>query len=689
MSSGVRYGRWAALSIAVLLAACGEGSEDETADVAAAADARAANVAPSISGVPATAIAPGASYTFAPTATDGDGDALKFGISSMPAWASFDTASGRLAGTPRTADVGTYRNIRIWVSDGDEESVLPAFDVVVDSAAPANRAPAISGTPEMSATVGSAYSFTPTASDADGNELTFTIRNRPVWATFNTSTGRLQGTPQAVHEGTFANIAITVSDGQETATLPAFTIVVTPSATNSAPVISGTPPTSVEAGESYSFTPTASDTNGDVLVFSASGVPSWAGLDSQTGRIAGTPPSSLTGTTADIVIRVSDGKATATLPAFRITVKAPTANDAPTIGGTPSRSATEGTQYVFQPTAADADGDTLTFTIANRPTWATFNSNTGRLQGTPGASHVRSYDNIVISVSDGKASTSLPAFSIAVEGANEAPTITGTPATTATVGTQYSFTPSANDEDGDTLTFSITNKPVWATFNASNGRLSGTPAAGNVGTVSNIVIRVSDGKKSAQLAAFSIAVSGAANKAPTISGTPSTTVTTGAAYSFQPTANDGDGDTLTFSIDNKPSWASFDSATGRLHGTPDAGDVGTTTGIVIRVTDGDESKALAAFSITVQAFATGSATLTWSPPTQNTDGSALMNLAGYKIYWGSSAGTYTRSVTLNNPGLSSYVVTNLSAGTYYFVATALNSDGVESAFSGAASKTIR
>src|SRR5690606_10315056 len=143
-------------------------------------------------------------------------------------------------------------------------------------------------------------------------------------------------------------------------------------------------------------------------------------------------------------------------------------------------------------------------------------------------------------------------FSITVEALNSPPTITGTPPTTATVGTQYSFTPTANDPDGDTLTFSIENPPSWATFSTTTGRLSGTPSASNVGTFSNIRISVSDGQASAPLAASSIVVSEPPNRAPTITGTPPTVVTPGTPYSFTPTANDADGDELTFSIVNAP-----------------------------------------------------------------------------------------------------------------------------------------
>jgi hypothetical protein len=146
---------------------------------------------------------------------------------------------------------------------------------------------------------------------------------------------------------------------------------------------------------------------------------------------------------------------------------------------------------------------------------------------------------------------------------------------------------------------------------------------------------------------------------------------------------------LSFSIANLPSWASFDPTTGRLSGTPGAQHVGTTNGIVISVSDGEASASLPAFALTVQAVATGSATLSWTPPTQNSDGSALTNLAGYRVYWGVQQGTYPNSVTLNNPGLTSYVVENLGPGTYFFVATALNTLGAESTFSGVASKTIQ
>jgi hypothetical protein len=270
---------------------------------------------------------------------------------------------------------------------------------------------------------------------------------------------------------------------------------------------------------------------------------------------------------------------------------------------------------------------------------------------------------------------------------NQAPTIGGTPSGMATVGQFYAFVPAASDPEGASLSFNIANKPPWAAFNASTGRLSGTPAASDAGVHVDISITVSDGKLTAALAPFAIEV-GAANRAPTIGGTPTTAVREGQAYDFRPTAFDADGDALSFTIANRPSWATFYPQTGRLSGTPPSGSVGTYRDIIIRVTDGVLVATLPAYSITVQQVALGSATLSWSAPTLREDGSPLVNLAGYRIRYGNSPGNYSNQLAIGNPGITSCVIENLSPGTYYFVATAYDSAGVESGSSAVVSKTI-
>ena len=146
------------------------------------------------------------------------------------------------------------------------------------------------------------------------------------------------------------------------------------------------------------------------------------------------------------------------------------------------------------------------------------------------------------------------------------------------------------------------------------------------------------------------------------------------------------GATLAFSIQNRPSWATFSTTTGRLSGTPSA--AGTTSNIVISVSDGTTSVSLPAFSITANSVTLGSATLSWVAPTQNTDGTALTNLAGYRIAYGTSASALNQTIELSNPSLTTYVVDDLAPGTWYFAVKAYTSAGAESALSNVASKTI-
>jgi pectate lyase len=101
---------------------------------------------------------------------------------------------------------------------------------------------------------------------------------------------------------------------------------------------------------------------------------------------------------------------------------------------------------------------------------------------------------------------------------NAAPVISGSPATTATVGSPYSFTPTAGDDDGDSLTFEIEHKPEWADFDTATGELSATPGFGDDGTYADIVISVTDGTATASLSPFTIAVEAEGGEPPPSGG---------------------------------------------------------------------------------------------------------------------------------------------------------------------------
>jgi len=489
---------------------------------------------------------------------------------------------------------------------GEISTYQKAFTIAVNDV---NDGPSISGAPTATVLEDTVYSFIPAAADEDlvhGDILTFSVVNLPAWASFDPATGAVSGTPSNADVGTTAGIEITVTDGEASASLAAFDLEVVN--VNDAPVISGTPATAVLEDTAYSFTPVAADADipyGDSLTFSVVNLPAWASFDPVTGAVSGTPSNADVGTITGIEIAVTDGEASASLAAFDLEVV--NVNDAPVISGTPAAAVLEDTAYSFTPAAADSDqpyGDSLTFSVANQPSWADFDPATGALSGTPTNADVGTTSGIVITVTDGIASASLVEFNLEVVNVNDSPSISGIPANLVDEDIPYSFIPTVGDDDlvhGDVLTFSVVNQPAWADFDPATGVLSGTPANADVGTTSGIVITVSDGSVSASLAAFDLEVVNV-NDAPRISGIPASLVDEDNPYSFIPMVGDDDlvyGDVLTFSVDNLPAWADFDLNTGVLSGTPTNADVGTTSGIVIAVTDGNASASLAAFDLEV------------------------------------------------------------------------------------------
>jgi hypothetical protein len=99
-------------------------------------------------------------------------------------------------------------------------------------------------------------------------------------------------------------------------------------------------------------------------------------------------------------------------------------------------------------------------------------------------------------------------------------------------------------------------------------------------------------------------------------------------------------------------------------------------------------QAAALSQATVTAPTTGSAILTWQPPTLNSDGTPLTDLTAFKVYWGTTQGSYSRSTTIANAAARTYTVSGLASGTWFFVVTALNAQGLESPYSNVWSKTV-
>ena len=319
----------------------------------------------------------------------------------------------------------------------------------------------------------------------------------------------LGGTPNSVVATNLDNtnqVDLVVANGNTSSVDVLLSVPITNSPTANAGSLSVTEDTVANG------TLTGADLDGALLRFALDGAnPPGSGVvvitNEATGAYSYTPNTNVNGGDS-FGFTVDDGTGVSAPATITVTIAA--VNDAPTISGTPGTSVNQDVAYSFTPTANDPDvGDTLTFSITNRPTWATFSTTTGALTGTPTNANVGMTTGIVISVSDGIATpVALPAFNLTVANVNDAPTISGTPGTSVNQDVAYSFTPTASDPDvGDTLAFSITNQPTWATFSTTTGALTGTPTVADVGTTTGVVISVSDGIAApVALSAFNLTV---------------------------------------------------------------------------------------------------------------------------------------------------------------------------------------
>ena len=167
-----------------------------------------------------------------------------------------------------------------------------------------------------------------------------------------------------------------------------------------------------------------------------------------------------------------------------------------------------------------------------------------------------------------------------------------------------------------------------------------------------------------------------------LSGTPADSAAAGIKYTFQPTVSQSTA-AVTFSIAGQPSWATFDSTTGQLSGTPTSGEVGTSASVTITANDGGNTASIGPFTIRVTTAegSAGSATVSWAPPSEDM-------AVGYYIYYGTSADALTQIASVAGGDTTTYVIGNLAPGTYYFSVSSFTSEGIVSAPSEVASATI-
>jgi hypothetical protein len=440
---------------------------------------------------------------------------------------------------------------------------------------------------------GALLAFVISASDPDGDTLSFSTSALPSGAQFDISTGAFSWAPGMNQSGIYS-VVFSVSDGQ---TSSSETISITVVNVNQPPVLESVGAKSINEGQELAFTILATDADDDALTYGASNLPDGATFNPATRQFIWTPNYSGSDNIRifSLTFRVSDGSAEDT---ELVTINVNPVNRPPVLEPIGTQGLVVGDNFNLIINAMDPDvdlGQHLTYSAVNVPSGAVFAPSTRSFSWLPGNLQVGTH-NVTFVVSDGRLQDS-EIVPFTVVRANEPPVLAAIGAQSVHENDLLQFTVAATTES-ENFIFSATELPAGASFDAASRTFSWTPNYSQAGSFT-VTFAVTDGSETdSEEVAITVYNS---NRPPVISGTPDPTANVDEAYVFTPTASDPDGDDLAYSVSGLPFWANFNSQTGVLSGTPISKDVGISANIVITVDDGSMTTSLPAFSIEIVA----------------------------------------------------------------------------------------
>ena len=565
------------------------GNESTYSNIVHSPVVTANNTPPVLATIGNKTVLEGATLSFTVSATDADGDSITYSVQGLPDGAGFNSSTGLFTWTPDLTQSNIY-TVTFSASDGtdsDSESIQITVTNLVT-----NHPPTLESIGNKGVNEGETQYVPIVASDPDGDTLNYSFSGMPVGAVFDSQTKTFSWSTTYDQAGVYP-ITVTVSDGELTAS-QAFSITV--SDVNRPPVLNPIGTKTVSENSLLSFTIAGSDPDNDALSYRAEDLPSGATFNPVTRAFNWTPDYGETSNTRvyPVTFIVDDGAAE---DSEVVTINVTNVNRPPVLGTIGAQSLTEGDSYSLTIQATDPDNDPLTFSATNLPSGAVFVPEARALNWIPDNNQAGSY-SVTFNVSDGTDSVSETVV-LTVNNGNEAPVLDAIGSQTIAEGAPLEFVITASDPNGDNLTYSASSLPAGATFDAELQRFSWAPNYLQAGSF-HITFSVTDGTYS-DSEQVDVTVTNT-NRPPIISGTASGSVMATTSYSFTPVASDPDDESLTFSISNKPSWATFNSESGKLSGVPGDGDIGSYPNIAISVSDGHETQALAPFSIDVVAY---------------------------------------------------------------------------------------
>ncbi len=426
------------------------------------------NQAPFLFEIPDRTIHLGETVSFSHKGWDPDGTAT-LSVLNSPTGATYTNTSGTsgktFSWTPTQDQVGTH-TIRFEASDGELVDYQDVVITVLSNSS--NQSPVLAPIGNKTVNENSTLTFTITASDAEGDTLSYSASNLPSGATFNTATKTFSWSPSYTQAGTYSGLRFTVSDGTST---DYEDITITVNNINRAPVLASIGAKSVNENSNLSFVISASDADNDSLSYSASNLPSGATFNTSTKVFSWTPLYTQAGTYNGVRFSVSDGTST---DYEDITITVNNIPVAPVLAGIGNKTGDENKVLSFAVSASDADSPSLSYSASNLPSGATFNTSTKVFSWTPLYTQAGTYNGVRFSVSDGTL-TDYEDITITIRNSNRSPVFDAITDKSVKENETLAFTVSATDPDGENLSYSVVHAPSGATFNASTRTFSWKP----------------------------------------------------------------------------------------------------------------------------------------------------------------------------------------------------------------------
>lgn len=410
---------------------------------------------------------------------------------------SFDSYSNYLfVGLSAYKAVGNY-TIVSTVTAASGQTATDTLTLQVLPIIPPNTPPIITSTPVTQVNETQAYSYQVTATDADNDPLTYSLTQAPSWLSMD-SLGLIYGIAPNVSSDYQYVATVNVSDGKSFV-LQTFPITVKD--TNQAG--DTTPPLVTVISPQNNQVFTSSNVLLSIITDESSST-AWYSIDGSTNTsLIKNSPTSFSGTVSltdgshSVVFYAQDlagNKGRSDTVSFAVNTTIPPSNNPPVISSAPVTQVSEGQVYNYQVIATDTDGDALTYSLAQAPTWLSVDPSTGLISGTAPIVSVDSSYPIVLQVSDGKdvVSQSYTLTVINIVPGNNLPVITSSPSTQVDENQLYTYQVTATDVDNDPLTYSLTQAPSWLSID-STGLVSGTASSVSADTDFPITVTVSDG----------------------------------------------------------------------------------------------------------------------------------------------------------------------------------------------------